>query len=83
MRTWNTENCHVMEQNFNYSLHRLAIFTADAKRFLGYVTPATVEDFDHCVEDLDNGGCPVRDGWEDGQGNTCNLDGWDEEEDTP
>jgi len=30
------------------------------------------------IADLDNGACPIADRWEDGNGNTCTLNGWGE-----
>ncbi len=42
---------------------------------LGLVSLGT-GDHAYCVDELNNSACPVCDGWEDGIGNTCNIDGW-------
>lgn len=38
----------------------------------------SIEDMQACIHDLDAGTDPVTGGWEDGNGDTCSLDGWGE-----
>lgn len=40
---------------------------------IGYVGNIHENDL---IEDLNNGADPIADGWEDGVGNTINIDGW-------
>jgi len=50
------------------------VFDAD-DNFLGYISS---DDYDGDAEALDNGECPICEQWEDGAGNTCNINGWTE-----
>jgi hypothetical protein len=79
MKTWKTELVTIEEVDFDYDLHQFEVYN-HAGAYLGSITPATIEDMNYVIADLDKGGCPVRDGWEDGMGNTCSLEGWGGEE---
>lgn len=74
--TWNCESCGItiIEVDYDYDLHMFEVYKGDD--LLGKITPATIEDLDRCRSDLDNGFCPICDGWEDGNGNLCVMDGW-------
>jgi hypothetical protein len=74
MRTWENGEITVSEVDYNYDLHAFDVYVGD--RFLGTVYPATIEDMARCIKALDDGEDPVSDGWEDGCGNVCSLDGW-------
>lgn len=77
MRTWSFPNgIEVTEQPFDYDLHCLEVYNNG--KYLGTVYPGSIEDMQACIHDLDAGTDPVTGGWEDGNGNTCSLDGWGE-----
>lgn len=75
MRVWETDLVTVAEVEFDADLHAFEVYDKQGK-YLGMVSPACLEDMDVLVLDLDNGSCPVGDGWEDGAGNTCCIEGW-------
>lgn len=72
---WIFENgIRVSEENFDYSLHCFEVYSGE--RYLGTVYPDTIEDMHELIKELDDGSEPITDSWEDGNGNTCTLDGW-------
>lgn len=77
MNTWTTDLVTVNEIPFDNTLHAFEVLNLDGA-FLGTINPATIEDMNQIISDLNNGDCPVADGWEDGNGNTCTIEGWDE-----
>lgn len=78
MKTWKTNLVTVEEVAFDHDLHTFEVYNhAGAK--LGTITPASIEDMNDLIADLDDGACPVADNWEDGNGNTCNINGWGEQ----
>jgi hypothetical protein len=79
MKDWKRDCCVVVETAFDYDLHAFDIYGLDGY-LLGEIVPADLANYNHCIERLGAGECPICDGWEDGLGNTCNLDGWGEEE---
>ncbi|RUT38707.1 hypothetical protein EJP82_26710 [Paenibacillus anaericanus] len=77
MNTWKTNLVTIEEVAFDYDLHAFEVYNhAGAK--LGTINPATVEEMNFLIADLDKGSCPVSEKWEDGNGNTCNANGWGE-----
>lgn len=77
MREWKFENgISVQEDEFNYDLHCLKVYHGE--KYLGTIYPGSIEDMENCFKDLDNGNDPISNGWEDGLGNSCTLDGWGE-----
>ena len=75
MRIWKfEENIEVYEIPYNNSLHAFAVWAGDD--FLGSIYPDNVVDMQECITALDDGSNPIRDGWDDGLGNTCNENGW-------
>ena len=80
MREWNFENgIRVVETEYNYDLHSLKVYNGE--EYLGTVYPADVDYMMKCFAALDAGNDPISDKWEDGCGNTCTLDGWEEQSD--
>lgn len=78
MREWKFENgIEVYEVEFDYDLHAFKVYNGDD--FLGTVYPSTIADMEECIQNLDEGNDPISTCWEDGNGNTCTLDGWGEE----
>lgn len=75
MKTWHTDLVDVYEVPFDYDLHAFNVTTADGI-LIGTVYPDTIEDMQNLIDELDAGGCPIADRWEDGRGNICSLDGW-------
>lgn len=77
MREWNFENgINVEECEFDYDLHCFKVYNGE--KYLGIIYPGSIEDMESCIEELDNGNDPISDGWEDGMGNSCTIDGWGE-----
>ena len=77
MREWNFKNgIRVVETEYDYDLHSLKVYNGE--EYLGTVYPADIEDMTKCFAVLDAGNDPISNGWEDGCGNTCTLDGWGE-----
>lgn len=75
MKVWKFENgIEVYEAEHDYDLHCLEVYNRDD--YLGTIYPNTIEDMEDCVKDLDDGSDPITDGWEDGMGHCCTLDGW-------
>lgn len=76
MREWKFENgIEVIEKEFDYDLHCFKVYNGE--KYLGTVYPADIEDMEGCIERLDDGYNPVNDGWEDGMGNRCSIEGWE------
>lgn len=70
MRKWVRENYVVEEIEFDGDLHEFEVKRGD--EVLATITPATIEDMEQIIEDLDNG--EDVNGWEDGMGNTIYID---------
>lgn len=75
MKRWTTALVNVVEVPFDYEIHSFDVFTLDGKR-LGGIYPSNIIDMKAMINALDNGQCPIADEWEDGEGNSCTLDGW-------
>ena len=76
MRDWKFENgIEVYESEFDYDLHCFKVYNGD--EFLGIVYPDCIEDMEGCIEDFDAGIDPISGMWEDGRGNSCTLQGWE------
>jgi len=71
---WTTKLTDVIETSWGFEVYN------KEGDLLGNIVSDSPEDHHQCVIGLDQGACPVRDGWEDGAGNTCNLNGWGAEE---
>lgn len=77
MKEWTFSNgIEVYEKGYNGNLHCLEVYNGD--EYLGTIYPRDIEDMQQCFEILDSGKDPISDGWEDGLGNDCTLDGWGE-----
>lgn len=82
MKKWSFENgIKVHENEYDADLHCLKVYNNN--KYLGTVYPQTIENMESCFKDLEAGIDPISGGWEDGCGNSCTLDGWnnDDEED--
>ena len=76
MREWKFDNgIEVYEHELDYDLHSLKVYNGN--KYLGTVYPDTIEDMESCFMELDAGNDPITSGWEDGYGNPCTLDGWE------
>lgn len=64
----------IKEEPYLNNLHRLTVY--QSKKLIGSVYPINIDHMDWLKEELDRGACPVCDGWDDGRGNLCTLDGW-------
>ena len=69
MRTWTRKGYHVEERGYDYDLHCFAVVQLGQEDHIIY--PATIEDMQAIIADLDNGA--DVDGWEDGMGNTISI----------
>lgn len=68
MNTWITEKAAVFEVSYDYDLHSLAVYDLTGEK-IGEIYPNTIEEMNAMIDQLDNGACPVEEGWEDGLGN--------------
>lgn len=76
---WKLEKYYVQLEEFDYDLKKLGFYTNDDDELLGYVYPASIEDIESMVSDLNKGVDPIEYRWEDGYGNTLDIDGWGDE----
>lgn len=70
MRVWKKEGYEVHEVEFDGDLHMFEV-VKDGE-VIAVFTPNTIEDMEQLIEDLNNS--EDVDGWEDGMGNTINID---------
>lgn len=76
-KEWQFENgIKVCEDEYDYNLHCLNVYNKDD--YLGVIYPNTIGDMLKYRVALSNGEDPISGGWEDGCGNVCTLDGWNE-----
>ena len=76
MQKWTFENgIEVYENDFDNDLHCLAVYNGEEK--LGTIYPDNIGDMESCIEALDAGEDPISGHWEDGCGNLCTLEGWE------
>lgn len=59
--------------------HHISSWEFDNK-YLAIIYPADMGDYLECVKLLNAGHGPISDGWEDGLGNACTMDGWGDAE---
>lgn len=69
MRIWKRNGYIVREVEFDGDLHEFEVVRND--EVIATITPATIEDMQQIIEDLDNG--EDVDGWEDGMGNVISI----------
>jgi hypothetical protein len=69
LRTWERENYTVEMIEFDHDLKAFEVIQGDKVQT---IAPATIEDMEAIIEDLDNG--EDVDGWEDGVGNTIVIE---------
>lgn len=70
MKTWARDGYKVVEKPFDFDLHVFDVIRDDGK-VISTIYPATIEDMNAIIRDLDNG--EDVDGWEDGNGNTIRV----------
>ena len=72
MKQWKCEKCgaEIFEIEHDYDLHALRVTDKDGK-IICKVYPADMNAMIEDHEVLDKGGCPICDGWDDGNGNAC------------
>ena len=70
MRVWKREGYEVHEVEFDGDLHEFEV-VKDGE-VVATITPDSIEAMNQIIEDLNNG--EDVDGWEDGMGNTINID---------
>lgn len=78
---WVTPLVTVVPIEVDYDLHAYHIYRNGDGVFLGTVDPYDLDAQEELVAELNDGGCPVADDWEDGKGNTCTIGGWLTEDD--
>lgn len=84
MREWKFINgikvCEA-EYDYDHDLHMFKVynesFYGDTYRFLGDIYPNSIEHMEECIAKLDEGEDPITGSWEDGLGNVCSLEGWE------
>lgn len=77
---WVTPLVTVVPVEVDYDLNTFYVYRNGDAVYLGTVDPDGLDAQEALVKDLNEGGCPVDDRWEDGKGNTCGIDGWLTEE---
>lgn len=75
MGSWITKSVKVEEVKHDGDLNRFVVSDLEGN-FLGHITPSDTETMLLIRDELNIGHCPIADAWEDGNGNTCNLEGW-------
>lgn len=76
MNKWRTKLVRIEEREFDYDLHVFAVYRNSDNAYLGDISPSNFEDMKEIQINLFQGVCPITNGWEDGMGNTCNINGW-------
>lgn len=71
MKEWTCAKCRarISEIEYDYDLHALIVQNGKTGYYHGEIIPATIEQMREDHKALDNGGCPICDEWEDGNGN--------------
>ncbi|NJP38964.1 hypothetical protein [Alkalicoccus luteus] len=69
MREWKRTNYEVIEVPYDHDLHEFNVIQDND--VIATITPATIEDMEQIITDLDNG--EDVHGWEDGMGNTISV----------
>lgn len=70
MTIWEFENYRVFQENAAYRFEDMD------GNILGHIGAADADDMERIERDLNDGDDPIAEGWEDGAGNTVNLNGW-------
>lgn len=80
MQKWTCEKCgsEIRNRGEVDQPYELDVYNADGD-YLGYIDNGYEEQMLDALNQLNNGGCPICDGWEDGAGNSCTEDGWGKE----
>lgn len=71
MKVWQREGYEVVEVEFDYDLHEFMVIK-EGGDVIATITPGSIEDMQQIINELDNG--EDVDGWEDGKGNTIDID---------
>lgn len=75
MKEWKfNNNLEVYENEYCNDLHCFVVH--DSASYLGTIYPNSIENMNECISKLDAGLDPITDGWEDGHGHPCTLNGW-------
>lgn len=74
---WITKNVQVKIVEFDGDLLAFRVRSLEGD-YLGDITPDSAEEMNAIIADLQSGGCPIADHWEDGNGNVCTMYGWGE-----
>lgn len=75
MKEWKFENgIEVYECKYDCDLHCFKVY--NGSDFLGTIYPSDIDDMSECIKELDKGHDPISYGWEDGLGNSCDINGW-------
>lgn len=74
---WTCENCGitVFQNSDNNDMGYFTVKNSDGD-IMGSIFRDSVSEIVLAMQLLNNGGCPVCDGWDDGIGNTCSPSGW-------
>lgn len=75
MKTWTKNGYAIYENAYDGDLTMLKFYD-DEDNYLGNVTFGSVEQMEHDYSLLDDGADPIEDGWEDGNGNLLDINGW-------
>lgn len=76
MKIWKFKDIEltIIESEFDYDLHWFKCYKGDV--YLGGIYPSSIKEMNDMIEALNRGENPITEGWEDGLGNICTLEGW-------
>lgn len=61
---WITENASIIEVEHDYDLKGYQVYNTNENEFVGTIIPENIQDMALIVNELNNGCCPIVDGWE-------------------
>lgn len=73
MRTWEIDNLIITSDDRNLCFNVYAY-----NKLIGIIYATDRNNFNDCFLYFDVGVNPIKDGWEDGLGNVCTINGWGE-----
>lgn len=75
---WEFDNYYVQLEDHDHDLKKFGFYTNE-HNLLGYLCPDTIEDMEDTIAELNDDADPIEEGWNDGLGNTVNIEGWGNE----
>lgn len=74
---WTTKNVTIIRNGFDHELSYFEVYDNKPNpKYLGDIVPSDIENMSAIISGLNMGACPISERWEDGNGNTCNMEGF-------